>query len=97
MLTEHTGESSESLEGGRGRDRVRRCRLLMSFQDGLEDDRGRDRVRRCRLLMSFQDGLEDDRGRDRVQQCRLLMSFQEGPHQKLLFQGEKNRFSKFCK
>ena len=38
LLTVHTlwrvyGESSESLEGDRGRDRVRRCRLLTSFQD----------------------------------------------------------------
>ena len=47
MLTVHDmhyGEFSESLEGHRGRDRVRRYRLLTSFQEGLEGDRGRDRV-----------------------------------------------------
>ena len=32
-----------TLEGVRGRDRVRHCRLLMSFQEGLEGDCGRDR------------------------------------------------------
>ena len=41
------------LEGDRGRDRVRRCRLLTSFQEGLEGDRGRDQVQQCR---SFQEG-----------------------------------------
>ena len=46
----HYGESSESLEGDRGRDRVRLCRLLTSFQEGLENDRGRDRVQRCHLF-----------------------------------------------
>ena len=39
-----------------GRDTVRHCRLLTSFQEGLEGDRGRDRVQRCRLLTSFQEG-----------------------------------------
>ena len=32
-LTCSAGESSKSLEGGRGRNRVRRCCLLMSFQE----------------------------------------------------------------
>ena len=30
------GETSESLEGHHGRDRMRRFRLLTSFQEGLE-------------------------------------------------------------
>ena len=36
LLTVHTlhGESSESLEGDRGRDRVQQCHLLTSFQEG---------------------------------------------------------------
>ena len=38
------------------RDRVRRCRLLRSFQEGLEGDCGKDRVRWCHLLKSFQEG-----------------------------------------
>ena len=46
----HYGESSESLKGDRGRDRVRLCRLLTSFQEGLEGDWGRDRVQPCRLF-----------------------------------------------
>ena len=35
------------LDGGV---RVRRCRLLISFQEGLEGDRGRGRVQRCLLF-----------------------------------------------
>ena len=55
LLTVHTlwrvyGESSKSLEGDHGRDRVRLCHLLMSVQEGLEGDRGRDRVQQCRLF-----------------------------------------------
>ena len=38
LLTVYTFEYSKSLEGDRGRERVRRCRLLMSFQEGLEGD-----------------------------------------------------------
>ena len=30
----HYGESSESLEGDRGRDRVQQCHFLTSFQEG---------------------------------------------------------------
>ena len=43
-------ESSKSLKGDRGRNRVQRCCLLTSFQDILEGDRGRDRVQWCRLI-----------------------------------------------
>ena len=50
LLYTHYGESSQSLEGDRGRDRVPRCHLLTSFQEGLEGDRGRNRVQRCRLF-----------------------------------------------
>ena len=35
-LYTHYGESSESLEGDRGRDRVQRCHLLTSFQENPE-------------------------------------------------------------
>ena len=42
QLYTHYGESSQSLEGDCGRDRVRRCRILTSFQEGLEGERGRD-------------------------------------------------------
>ena len=31
-------------------DRVRRCRLLTSFQEGLVGDHGRFRIQRCRLF-----------------------------------------------
>ena len=51
LLTVHTyGESSQSQEGDRGRDRVRRCHLLTSFQEDLEGDRGSVRVQQCRLF-----------------------------------------------
>ena len=43
-LHTHYSESSESLEGDHGRDRVRQCHLLTSFKKILEDDRVRDRV-----------------------------------------------------
>ena len=52
----HNGESSESLEGDRGRDRVRRCRLLTSFQEGLEGDRGRVESNDAAFLTSLQEG-----------------------------------------
>ena len=34
LLHTCSGESSESMEGDRGRDRVQWCYLLMSFQEG---------------------------------------------------------------
>ena len=34
LLYRRYGEFSESLEGDHGRDRVRRCHLLTSFQEG---------------------------------------------------------------
>ena len=52
----HYGEFSDNLEGDSGgRDRIRQCHLLTSFQEGLEGDRGRDRVQRFCLLTSFQE------------------------------------------
>ena len=51
------GETSESLEGHHGgRDRVRRCRFLMSFQEGLEGYHGRDRVQWYRLFNVISSG-----------------------------------------
>ena len=50
FLTVHYGKTSKSLEGDCGRDRVRRCHRLTSFQEGLEGDRGSVRVQRCRLF-----------------------------------------------
>ena len=49
-LYTHYSKSSQSLEGDHGRDRVRHCHLLTSFQEGLEGDRGRDRVQRCLIF-----------------------------------------------
>ena len=52
LLTVHIMVSlnSQSLEGDRGRDRVRCRHLLTSFQEGLEGDRGSVRVQWCRLF-----------------------------------------------
>ena len=38
LLYTHYGESSEDMEGDRGRDRVRLFSLVTSFQGGLEGD-----------------------------------------------------------
>ena len=50
-LYTHYGESSESLEGDHGRDRVLLFSLVMSFQEGLEGDHhGWNRVQRYRVF-----------------------------------------------
>ena len=52
----HYGASSESLEGHRGRDRVRCCHLLTSFQEAWKVTVVVIECKGAAFLMSFQEG-----------------------------------------